>query len=221
MLTPREIVLRLNGGGDGTPLGGVDVPPVVVVPVPCRPGGRAGGRRAARRRLPARRSSRSRSPTGSGRSLRPVPVDLEDLDVDRRSRRAACRSAAMILSMICTTDAVRAHGDRVGRLVGDDRRLHRDAGQPNERAQHLRQLGRIGVRDVERADDLLVVLRVLRRRVREDEDRSLVHDLVRQLVHRHDLIERLLERDAVELNGDRPVLHVAVVRDVDAGRRRR
>ena len=48
MLTPREIVFRLNGGGDVTPLGAVDVPVVVVVPsvVPRRAGRRvAGGRR--------------------------------------------------------------------------------------------------------------------------------------------------------------------------------
>ena len=30
MLTPREMVLRLKGGGDRTPLGAVDVPVVVV-----------------------------------------------------------------------------------------------------------------------------------------------------------------------------------------------
>ncbi len=33
MLTPREIVLRLKGGGDLTPLGGVEVPVAVVVGV--------------------------------------------------------------------------------------------------------------------------------------------------------------------------------------------
>ncbi|OLD15590.1 MAG: hypothetical protein AUJ01_11910 [Acidobacteria bacterium 13_1_40CM_3_65_5] len=63
----------------------------------------------------------------------------------------------------------------------------------------------------------IFVLRVLGRRVLEDEDRAVAHHFVRQLVHRHDLVERLLERDAVQLNGDRPILHLAVVRDVDAG----
>ena len=61
----------------------------------------------------------------------------------------------------------------------------------------------VGVRDVERPDDLLVVLRVLLRRVREDEDRAVAQDLVRELVHRHDLVQRLLERHAVELHRDR------------------
>ena len=81
------------------------------------------------------------------------------------------------------------------------------------------ELGRVGVRHVERPDDLLVVLRVLGRRVREHEDRPLVDDLVRQLVHRHDLVERLLERDAVR--AARVVgrsTDLAVVGDVDAGR---
>ena len=43
MLTPREIVFRLNGGGDVTPVGGVDVP------VRRRRAGAAGA--AGRRRL--------------------------------------------------------------------------------------------------------------------------------------------------------------------------
>ena len=73
------------------------------------------------------------------------------------------------------------------------------------------------MRHVEGAHDLLVVLRVLGRRIRKDEDRPLVDHFVRQLVHRHDLIERLLERRAVELHGDLTIGDFAVVRDVDAG----
>ena len=46
----------------------------------------------------------------------------------------------------------------------------------------------------------------------------LVDHLVEQLVGRQDLVERLLERDAVQLHGVRAVLVVAVVGDVDAGR---
>ena len=39
MVKPREIVLRLKGGGDCTPLGGVDFPAVTVVVVPPSRGG--------------------------------------------------------------------------------------------------------------------------------------------------------------------------------------
>ena len=70
-------------------------------------------------------------------------------------------------------------------------------------AENLLQLGRVHVLHVERLDDLLVVLQVVLLIVGEDEDRLLVEDLVREPVHRHDLIERLFQRDVVELQGDR------------------
>ena len=84
-------------------------------------------------------------------------------------------------------------------------------------AENLLQLGRVHVLHVERLDHLLVVLQVVLLIVREDEDRLLVEDLVREPVHRHDLVERLLQRDIVELQGDRAIHHVAVVGHVDAG----
>jgi hypothetical protein len=73
------------------------------------------------------------------------------------------------------------------------------------------------VRQIEGPDHLFVVLGVLGRRVWEHEDGAVAQDLVRQLIHRHDLVERLLEGHAVELHGRGPVLHFAVVADVDAG----
>ena len=74
------------------------------------------------------------------------------------------------------------------------------------------------MRDVERLHHLLVVLRVLLRVVREDEDRTVAGDLVRQLVHRHDLLQRLLQRHTVQLHRRRGLRHLRVVGDVDAAR---
>ena len=82
----------------------------------------------------------------------------------------------------------------------------------------MRHLGRVGVGQIERPDHLIVVLRVLGRRVREDENRPLAQHLVRELIRAEDLIERLLDGDAVQLHGGRTVDDLAVVGDVDAGR---
>ena len=56
--------------------------------------------------------------------------------------------------------------------------------------------------------------------VLEDEDGPVADHLVRHLVHRHDLVQRLFQRHTVELHRDRTILHVAVVGDVDAGQSR-
>ena len=61
--------------------------------------------------------------------------------------------------------AVRAHGDRVRRLVREQRRL-RSGRDAHHRVDDLRDLGRIRVRQVEHAHDELVVLGVGRRVVR-------------------------------------------------------
>ena len=74
------------------------------------------------------------------------------------------------------------------------------------------------MRDVERADDLLFVVRALLRVVGDHHDRVLVDHLVEELVGRQDLVERLLQRHAVQLHRVGAVLIVAVVGDVDARR---
>jgi len=50
---------------------------------------------------------------------------------------------------------------------------------------------------IERPHDLSSTARAWRG-VREDEDRAVAQDFVRQLIHRHDLVECELERDEVE-----------------------
>ncbi|HAK55454.1 MAG TPA: hypothetical protein DCP38_08230 [Acidobacteria bacterium] len=74
------------------------------------------------------------------------------------------------------------------------------------------------MRDIERPDDLLLVLRALLRCVGRDDDRALVDDLVETLVRREDLVERVFDGDAGQ--GDRvlPILKLLVVGDVDPGR---
>ena len=120
--------------------------------------------------------------------------------------------------MISTTELVPAHDDGVGRLVELNDRLNRNAGQPDDRAEQLGQLGDVGVRHVERPHHLLVELGVLRRGVRKHQDRAIAQHLVRQLIDRQNLLQRLFERDAVELNRGGTVGDVPIVGDVDAGR---
>ena len=86
MLTPREIVFRLNGGGDVTPLGGVDVAGrgASSSPVPPVAAGRAGRRvvvplgDTSGEKMRAERVLRQVQAV----ALRALPIDLEDLDVD-------------------------------------------------------------------------------------------------------------------------------------------
>ena len=91
-------------------------------------------------------------------------------------------------------------------------------GDADDAGEQLRDLGGVGVRQEERADDLLFVLRALLGRVRGDDDRALVQHLVEELIGHHDLLERLLQRHALEVERDGPILEVAIEGDVDAGR---
>ena len=96
---------------------------------------------------------RARTPTGSGRTASRASGSTSRISTSMTISARGLSFCAMIRSMICTTDAGAADGDRVGRLV--DLRSTGwigDAGQPDDRAEHLRQLGRVGVRDVERLD---------------------------------------------------------------------
>jgi hypothetical protein len=69
--------------------------------------------------------------------------------------------------------------------------------------------------DEERADDLLLVQRALLRVVGDHHDGPLVDHLVEQLVRRQDLVERLLEGDAAQLDRVAAVLVIALEGDVD------
>ena len=79
-----------------------------------------------------------RTPTGSGRSSSCACGSTSRISTSTTISARGLSFCSMIFSRIRTTDARAADGDRVGRLVGDDRRLHRDAGQPDDRAEHLR-----------------------------------------------------------------------------------
>ena len=74
------------------------------------------------------------------------------------------------------------------------------------------------MREVEHADDHVVVLRVHLRLVRDDHDRLRIHDLVVVRVRREDLVERFLERDTFEVDRVRAVLERGFVGDVDPRR---
>ena len=81
----------------------------------------------------------------------------------------------------------------------------------------LRQLLRVGVRDVEDAHDHVVVLLPLVGPVVDHDDRLRVDHLVEQLVGRHDLLQRLFDRDVFELDAVGLVLVRLVVGDADPG----
>jgi hypothetical protein len=73
------------------------------------------------------------------------------------------------------------------------------------------------VRQEEGADDLILVHLPLLVVVGDHEDGALVDHLVPELVRRHDLVQRLLERDAFELDAEGRRPEVALEGDVDAG----
>ena len=158
---PREIVFRLNGGGDVTPVGGVDwpLPTVVVVPPPVAGvvpvvSRRSGGETSGEKMLPSAYSDRF-SPYFFARGRFTSRISTSTTISAR-----GLSFCEMIFSRICTT-AVRADRDRVGRLVRDDRRLNRDARQAMIVLSSCASSVGSALRQVERPDDLLVVLRVL------------------------------------------------------------
>ena len=71
------------------------------------------------------------------------------------------------------------------------------------------------MRDVERADHLLLVLCPLLRRVRDHDERAVVQDLVEALVGGEDLVQRFDDGDAIELDGEGLILELRIVRNVD------
>ena len=153
--------------------------------------------------------------------LRAVAIDLEDLDVEHDLGLGLVGLLNRLLDDV-HHGRRRAHGDRVGGLVREDDRVDDAAArEPHEGREALRELGHVHVGDIKRPDDLLVVRQMLLGRVLEDEDRSVVDDLVRQHVLRHQHVERLLQREAIDVDGHRAIddpraLGVAVVGDVDA-----
>ena len=60
---------------------------------------------------------------------------------------------------------------------------------------------------------------MLWRQVGEHEDGLLAHHLIGELVHRHDLVEALFERDPVQRDRGGPILILAIEADGDAVRR--
>ena len=78
----------------------------------------------------------------------------------------------MIRSMTSTTGAVARTVMRVRGLVRRRGRLNRHLRNAHDRVDRLRELRHVGVRDEEDADDQVVVLRVLLRGVRHDDDRA-------------------------------------------------
>ena len=69
--------------------------------------------------------------------------------------------------------------------------------------------------DVERADQLLLVLRPLLRRVRYHDEGAVVQHLVEALVGDEDLVQRFDDGDPIELDRDGLIHELRIVRDVD------
>ena len=79
-----------------------------------------------------------------------------------------------------------------------------DALDPHDLVDHVVDLLRVGVRQVEGPDDLLFVLLALLRGVLDDQDGAFVQHLVPELIGGHHQVQPLLERDAGHVDRGRP-----------------
>ncbi len=137
--------------------------------------------------------------------------DLEHLDLQHDLRLGNVQRGDQLFRHAHGIGRV-AHDDQVGPLV-DEQRL-----RPEHRLQHrLGVLGR-GVREIERADDLLLVILLFGRIVRVDEHHVGGEDLPRERVLIEHQVDGLLHRHILhEDRGLAVALDVLVEDEVDAG----
>ena len=178
MLTPCEIVLRLNG--------------------------RRSCRRARRHFRRKEHADRVRAQVESV-LLGAFAADLQDLHVDDD---LGARLVVGLEHPLDDAHHRRrgAHGQRVGGLVR--RRTAAATGMPATRMMPVSSWfisGRVGMRQEERPDDLIFELRALLRGVLDDQDGAVVQHLVEHLVGQHQLLQRLLERHPFDVDRDRAV----------------
>ena len=138
-------------------------------------------------------------------------VDLQELDVDDQLR----------LRLVVRLDDLLRHLHAVGRVADGDRVepvVLRQLARVQERPQqHLHVLD-VGVAQIERLHDQVVVLLVLLLVVVGDQDGVLVPDLEEVLVHGHQGVEGLLERHVGKIDGGLLVeVEPVVVDEVDPG----
>ena len=120
--------------------------------------------------------------------------------------------ASSIRSMMVITGAdARTVSVLVG-LVRRELRLHRHAGDADDDGEQLVHFGRIGVRQEEGPDDLILDT-ALRLAVvsLSDQDGAIVEHLVEHLVGEHQICcRRFFERHAFDVDGDRSVREIAI-----------
>ena len=137
-------------------------------------------------------------------------IDLDQLDVDDH----------LGPRLVDGGDHARGGGDALGRVldrqrVGGGRR--RDAPRVEHHAQQIHRLLEIGVAQIERPDDLFLVLAALGRRVRDDDDRLRRGDAEERARRAGDRGERVVERRVAQIDGDRRVAERRVEDQADVG----
>ena len=123
---------------------------------------------------------------------------------------------------IAESDA-RRRGDALGRVL-DRQRVggggRRDPPRVEHHAQQIHRLLEIGVAQVERADDLFLVLAPLGRRVGDDDDGLRRGDPEEGARRAGDRAERVLERGVAQVDGDRRLAERRVEDQADVGEAR-
>ena len=116
----------------------------------------------------------------------PRAIDLEQLDVDDDFGPR----------LVDRRNQAAGRGDALGRVLDRDRVGRRDRRQPpgvDDDAQQVERFLEVGVAQVERPDDLFLVLAPLGRRVGNDGDRALRRDAVEVARRRRQRLQRVLE----------------------------
>ena len=140
-----------------------------------------------------------------------VAVHLHDLDLEHHFRLGEVLRGDQALRQLDRRRRVLQH-EQVDFLVDED------VARLDERADHVRGLLDVGVREIEALHHELLVLALLLRRVRVDEHRVLGEHLVLERIGEHRHADRLLDggvaqRDAGALVG----AHIAIEDEIDAG----
>ena len=168
-------------------------------------------------------SCRSALPCGLElRRLRQLGAGDGAADVARLSRSICSSStstttsafalslASMIFSAMRHLVGGVADGDGVERLERED------VARLDHRADDVGDLLGVAVREIEGADDEILVVAAGLRVVGDDDDGVLVEHLVEVIGGLHHALERLLRGDVLQLDGDAVVLDRLIEEDVDA-----
>ena len=141
--------------------------------------------------------------------LKARAVHLEELDVDHDFGPR----------LVDRADDARGGGDAIGRVLDGDRVGRRDAGDAprvDDDAEEVDRFLEIRVAQVERPDDLFLVLTSLGGRIGRDGHRARRGDSIEVVCARRHGDERVLERCVVQIDRDRLLAECGIEDHVDA-----